>query len=99
MIPADDAHLPLHVVQVGLDDTIFQTAAPSDTRERQVAYGRALAALAPGARMTFVSATRRRAAAAFTIENVTFRPMPWSRWRRWTGLAPVLDGIHRDCPI
>ncbi len=89
----------LHIVQVGFDDSVFDTHAPSDTLFRQLRYGRVLAQRHTGGRMTYVILTGRAQAYKFERENVTFLPVfvqrAWEFGRLWKALAV----LHADLPI
>ena len=73
----------LHVVQVGFDDSVFSTAAASDTAARQEGYGLALDELAPGSTLSLVSVTSSTAphVRRFTRGNVSFVPAHVPRLR------------------
>lgn len=90
---------PLHIVQVGYDDSVFATNAPSDTFQRQVEYGREIDSQQPGSRMSFVSLTSHAAAHRIVSENVTFIPIIFQRRREIHRLFSQLVNLHQEQPI
>ena len=75
MTRAAEPERALHIVQIGYDDSVFSDGAPSDTLKRQLQYGRELARLRPGSRMSVLMFTSRPRARAFQQENVVFVPV------------------------
>ena len=90
---------PLHIVQIGCDDTVFRSAAPSNTLNRQLNYGRELARQRPGSRMSVIMYTTDAAARRFERENVAFIPVMASRLRRLPKLYSQLSALHRAQPL
>lgn len=90
---------PLHVVQVGYDDSVFTENAPSDTLQRQVGYGRELARQRPGSRMTVIMFTNRSNARKFQQESVVFVPVHGIRTHELPRLFPCLVSLHKQRPI
>lgn len=90
---------PLHVVQLGYDDTVFVQDAPSDTRRRQALYGRLLDARRPGSRLTLVVLTGRRGLRPVDDGCVTFIPISGPRPLRLMRLVARLAGLHRERPV
>ncbi len=90
---------PLHVVQVGYDDSVFAQNAPSDTLQRQVGYGRELAGQRPGSRMTVIMFTNRSDARRFQQENVVFVPVHGKRTHELPKLFPCLVSLNRERAI
>jgi len=90
---------PLHIVQISCDDTVFRSAAPSDTLNRQLNYGRELARQCPGSRISLLILTADPTARPFAQENVTFIPVIASRLRRLPKLYFQLSALHRAQPL
>jgi glycosyltransferase involved in cell wall biosynthesis len=90
---------PLHIVQVGFDDTLFMSNAPSDTLNRQLNYGRELDRQCSGSRLSVVMLTTRASARRFERENVAFIPVIASRLRRLPALYVQLAALHRALPV
>ncbi len=90
---------PLHVVQVGYDDSVFVKNAPSDTLRRQVGYGRELERQRPGSLMTVLMFTRNPNASRFQEENVVFVPVRGRRPHELLKLLPCLIALQRERPI
>ncbi len=88
----------LHVVQIGSDDSVFEPAAPSDTRRRQRLYGQLLAERRPGSQLTYLVLTKRTGATAFQDGNVTFQPVPGVGPQRWRQLWAALLELRRRQP-
>jgi glycosyltransferase involved in cell wall biosynthesis/SAM-dependent methyltransferase len=80
-----------HIVQIGFDDSVFQSNAPSDTLARQLRYGEIILKKRPGSRLTYVVLTSQSGAASFQRGNVTFLPVNagkvWQLGRLWKSLA------------
>jgi glycosyltransferase involved in cell wall biosynthesis len=89
----------LHIVQVGFDDTVFQTAAPSDTLNRQLEYGRELDRQRPGSQLSLVIITPNVTNSPFQRENVTFVPLAGSRLQRVVKLYKELKRLHLERPL
>lgn len=90
----------IQVVQIGYDATVFDAHAPSDTAQRQLAYGRELQARAAGSRLTLLCLTRRPDYASWEDGNVAFVPVRYRR--RLTiprAVQNALDAIHRQWPV
>jgi len=91
---------PLHVVQVGYDDSVYSAGAASDTVTRQVAYQRVLEAAAPGSRLTLLSVTPRAEPRPFAEGAVTFVPVHAPRARHLLPrLHAALAELHRERPM
>lgn len=86
---------PLHIVQVGNDDSVFIPDAPSDTLARQVSYGQELARQCPGSRLTLLSLTRCGTARMFEQANVSFIPVHAGRRFQTWSLFRQLIKLHR----
>jgi glycosyltransferase involved in cell wall biosynthesis len=89
----------LHIVQVGYDNTVFLSTAPSDTLNRQLNYGRELACQRPGSRMSVILLTTLASARQFERENVVFIPVIASRLQRLPKLYSQLSALHRAQPL
>lgn len=90
---------PLHIVQVGFDDTLFIPNAPSDTLARQLKYGRELARRCPGSRMSIIVLTSLATAQRFEQENVTIVPVIARRLQRPIALYQQLLALYREQPL
>ena len=90
---------PLHVVQVGYDDTVFADAAPSDTLPRQLRYARELERQRPGSQMSVLMFTGKPAACSFRRENALFVPVHATRPHEIPKLYTALASLHRERPI
>ena len=90
---------PLHIVQIGSDDTVFQADAPSDTLRRQIDYARELARRRPGSCMTVIMLTYMRSARTIEQEGLRIVPVVGSRLSRWPKLYGLLQRLHAARPI
>ena len=90
---------PLHVVQLGYDDTVFAHDAPSDTRRRQLLYGRLLDARRSGSRLTLLVLTRRRGLDPVHEGPVAFLPVAGRGALRLLRLLARLRRLHRERPV
>src|SRR6185369_12475366 len=90
---------PIHIVQIGFDDTVFQANAPSDTLRRQVNYARELARRRPGSRMTVIMLTGNSSAQSIEQEALQIVPLIGSRVTRWPKLYRLLQQLHAARPI
>ena len=89
------ARPPIHVVQLGYDDSVFAAGAASDTVARQLAYARALDAQLPGSRLALLSVTERAEPRAFELEGVRFVPVHAPRARHLLPrLYRTLERLH-----
>jgi len=70
---------PAHVVQVGIDTSVFDTGAASDTLIRQRLYARHLDALRPGSRLTLVVLGAPTYAREISDGGVHVVPVPGGR--------------------
>ncbi len=86
---------PVHILQISYDDSVFDPAAPSDTRARQADYARRLAAQRPGSTMTLVVVTRRAGLRPLTADGVTWRPVTGWGPVRWLWVLRVLWRLAR----
>jgi glycosyltransferase involved in cell wall biosynthesis len=90
---------PLHIVQVGYDDSVFVADAPSDTRLRQKLYAQLLAERRPGSRMTLLILTHQSGYQPAHDGLVTYLPVTG-----WAVLRPLrlfgqLFALHREQKI
>ena len=91
---------PIHVVQLGYDDSVFAPDAASDTVARQLAYARALDAQVPGSRLALLSVTTRAEPREFALEGMRFVPMHAPRARHLLPrLYQTLERLHAERPI
>ena len=90
---------PLHIVQIGSDDTVFQADAPSDTLRRQIDYARELARRSPGSCMTVIMLTYLRRARTIEQEGQRIVPVVGARLTRWPKLYRLLQRLHAARPI
>jgi glycosyltransferase involved in cell wall biosynthesis len=90
---------PLHVVQIGSDDTVFADDAPSDTLRRQLWYARELARQRPGSRMSVLMFTGSSAIRRFQLENAVFVPVRATMPHELPKLYTALASLHRERSI
>jgi glycosyltransferase involved in cell wall biosynthesis len=93
------ASSPLHIVQIGFDDTVFETDAPSDTLRRQMDYALELARRRPGSIMTVIMLTTLGSARPIEQDNLRIIPLKASRLARWPRLYWLLRQLHAVRPI
>ncbi|OGS34443.1 MAG: hypothetical protein A2293_15255, partial [Elusimicrobia bacterium RIFOXYB2_FULL_49_7] len=93
-------HFQYHVVQVSLDDTVFDKSMPSDALKRQLSYGKELTSLYPTTIMTLIVLTEKRDIVQFTHDNVTFIPLYCKRPVHILSRLPkMLASINKTDPI
>ncbi|MEP7359892.1 MAG: glycosyltransferase, partial [Anaerolineales bacterium] len=90
---------PLHIVQIGFDDTIFQSEAPSDTLRRQQDYTQELVKQRPGSAMTVIMLTNNTAVRSIDDGSLQVLPISARSLRRWPALYALLRRLHAARPI
>jgi glycosyltransferase involved in cell wall biosynthesis len=90
---------PVHIVQVGFDDTVFQVSAPSDTLRRQQAYARELERSRPGSGLTVVMLINNAAARPIIEAGLQILPLAAKRIWRWPAFFRLLQRLHSSRPI
>ncbi len=94
-----EATRPLHIVQIGYDDSVFVPEAPSDTRLRQKLYAHLLVEKRPGSRMTVLMLTRHRIYQPVHDDPVTFIPITGRGVLRLLRLLRQLFALDREHKI
>lgn len=89
---------PLHIVQLGSDDSVFQKDAPSDSIRRQRWYGEILNKKRPGSHLTCLILTRQNVSAVHH-ENVSFVPVKSIRFLKNIWIWFALRKLHRQRTI
>jgi glycosyltransferase involved in cell wall biosynthesis len=90
---------PVHVVQIGYDDSVFAPDAASDTRLRQKLYAELLMEKRPGSRMTVLTLTRRADYRPAQDGPATFMPVAGRGVLRLLKLFGQLLALNRACKI
>lgn len=91
--------LQLHVVQLGVDDSVFFPGSPSDTLFRQRAYAKELEHQVAGAKMTYIALTRHSGLLERQVENLSLIPLLFRRKWHAVRLIMSLWRLHRTSPI
>ncbi len=91
-----DKHI---IVQIGLDEDMFNENAAQDTRLRQVAYGHQLKEKDKKAHLVNIVLTNKKVFRKEVLENVTFIPCNFYRLRHILSLMMFLRKLHRDNKI
>ncbi|MBL8080158.1 MAG: glycosyltransferase [Anaerolineales bacterium] len=87
---------PLHIVQLGSDDSVFQQNAPSDSTKRQLWYGEILAQKRPDSRLTCFVLTKKPNLKPIYHDNVAFVPIKSLRFVKNILVWNALRKLHRE---
>ena len=79
-----------HVIQIGLDEDVFDENAPQDSRSRQISYAQQLKKNNKNIHLTNIVLTENRTLEKEELEDVTFLPCPYYRLRHIVSLALFL---------
>ncbi|MBP1730322.1 MAG: hypothetical protein H6Q55_751 [Deltaproteobacteria bacterium] len=95
-----EASSGLHILQIGYDDSVFESGNGSDTIERQKAYWREIDRVRPGSSLTLIVITKKSQAKDFRAGEVCFVPvLRTAKYLLPFSLFRTLARIHRSSPI
>lgn len=84
-----------HVIQIGLDEDVFDENAAQDSRSRQISYAKNLKKNNSNIHLTNIVLTDNRRLKIEELEDVTFLPCPYYRLRHIVPLALFLKRLYK----